>query len=155
MLMKALLSFPFFFLQPFFKPFSQVYPKPSAMRYWQEQKILNFISVSKQRTALLAASSKSFFLGVMVLPTKYHDKNVQGMFLFHVSSIVAHLSSQPHALLVSSLRLDWDRIVSIAHVIPIRTKSNKRAARHVLMILTLSHWAPNHWLSVEVILVVQ
>ena len=45
---------------------------------------------------------------------------------------------------------DWDQTVSIAHAIPIRTKSNKRAACHVLTALILSHWAPKHWLSVEV-----
>ena len=48
------------------------------------------------------------------------------------------------------LNLDWDQTVSIAHAIRIRTKSNKRAVRHVLTALILSQWALQNWLSVEV-----
>ena len=55
-----------------------------------------------------------------------------------------------YAVLDGFLSLDWDQTVSIAHAIPIRTKSNKRVVRHVLAALILSHWAPQNWLTVEV-----
>lgn len=60
--MKGLLSFPVFLCNLFLNRFSQISPKPNAMRYWQEQKILNFISVivnRERRFQLLRA--KVFF----------------------------------------------------------------------------------------------
>ena len=69
-LMKGLLSFPVFFVQPFLKPFFHKYPRNQVLCIFPKNRtyLISFRLVNREwRFQLLRA--KVFFLGAMVLPT--------------------------------------------------------------------------------------